>query len=1267
MPAQIQAIRLDVTNRFPMVAFRIRADGDPRQAEVAIGTDPSLFSSEGKKNRTAANFYSTHGNGGVRFAGREASFTLPPEVLARFIGNERLYFGLATAGADGAMKVAVSPTEASPYISIKGLSQHSMARVRVLPNRQQRAAGYGGNGQGQLEWAGDVAAPGMEQVANGAAPNGAIAANGEAPSLAVAPAPYDDGFGPMPDDKPAGARADAPVPAAQGLAYPPVRALAEQPVAVTPPSVSIPGTLARIAIETGISAAVGPIAALLTTLKTAANALGCSVGLGPQVGAGVGAGGQLGVGIIFGKDGDTGIYGAAEIDIGFITSISGTAVVTIVNGAIDEFSGWTSAFAIAGGEGVVGGAAVLLNDRGDFVGVSANVGIGVGFSPVDFYFAAQRGWATRVMALAQDAPAMARTRPPLRSRGRASGYASRPGATGLGARALDADPLTVDVKYRMFIPSPLIDAPMVVFGGDGRGFSYDGGTSRGEIHAKVRLKADVGVESLDVLSRKWGESIEYASRDTFHPDGKPDWWLEQRQDVFVARIDHATLAASDENLRIKEGTDVTERYAEATRERASLICIHASGSIPLSSSAPNIDAELTILFRIRNGVIEARVDGEHDGFPAHELYLNGVRVYGYDPVAEGAGPQSLFPPMDVDVDTPWTPIARLATTQELSAALGARAMNTESFTLNWDDVELIPQPTGKTCWAASGAMLVGWRDRVSLTPETIAEVCGRSTASGLSVNDNSKFAAEMGFVAEPPQSYSVDGFRTLLHNNGPLWVSEGTAPNLHAIVVTGMYSDAADTYVRIADPWDRVIGTPGAPGDYVRSHATGSRYIMRWEDFQRLYEAAITGNPPNRQILHNGGMHGHVLNVGEVSPPPGYAMSAHGADDAADGGIRLPAPPPPRARGMSGGAAAVAIGGFLLETVRDSAGDVNWELNQFRERKHPNDVAPANPAPYRDAPTIRLDQWPVSGGLVDDISAWFSIDWQYNGLSLGNVRISNIGTNDAVGWSLRVNAQIMDDNILYEPGGCAALRIRLHYHFDRSIGSEHIAITDVHLYGDGSHEIASQWVQAGVLSLGQSGRDDRRLPVRALDGGVSTVATVVGTAIGLVGGQAMSNPSWLVTRHPADVAPPGKREWQQQRLELRNVPWAMGPIDTMTANFTVTWEYDGLSLRNIFFYPSVDTAVLNEIEVSVHVIPREARRSNIYDPNSPMVAVVDLQFNYRFIHIKADDENAIHRATIYGDGGSWQNPEPEWINGGATSSLDAGPGRRWQPEWLPGQ
>jgi len=125
--------------------------------------------------------------------------------------------------------------------------------------------------------------------------------------------------------------------------------------------------------------------------------------------------------------------------------------------------------------------------------------------------------------------------------------------------------------------------------------------------------------------------------------------------------------------------------------------------------------------------------------------------------------------------------------------------------------------------------------------------------------------------------------------------------------------------------------------------------------------------------------------------------------------------------------------------------------------------------------------------------------------------------------------------------------------------------------------------------------------------------------------------------------------WRKQaKMELKNVPWATGPVDKMTAYFTVVWEYDGLSVRNISFYPQVNTALLGDIQVSVDVIPRDAQPSNVFVPNSPLVAVVELKFNYRFIHKIDDDENAVHRVTVWGDGGSWQNPQPEWITGGYT-------------------
>ena len=168
-------------------------------------------------------------------------------------------------------------------------------------------------------------------------------------------------------------------------------------------------------------------------------------------------------------------------------------------------------------------------------------------------------------------------------------------------------------------------------------------------------------------------------------------------------------------------------------------------------------------------------------------------------------------------------------------------------------MQAIAQPTDVSCWAAAGAMVVGWRDQISLSTERVAEICGRTTATGLDPAQVGEFAAELGLVAEPPQSYTVDGFRLLLESNGPLWVG-ASVPGLHAIVVTGLYADGPSTFVRITDPWDREVGPPGAPGPYAETHATGSRYILRWEDFVNEDEAGATDfSSVNLQILHSDG------------------------------------------------------------------------------------------------------------------------------------------------------------------------------------------------------------------------------------------------------------------------------------------------------------------------------------------------------------------------------------------------------------------------------
>lgn len=194
-------------------------------------------------------------------------------------------------------------------------------------------------------------------------------------------------------------------------------------------------------------------------------------------------------------------------------------------------------------------------------------------------------------------------------------------------------------------------------------------------------------------------------------------------------------------------------------------------------------------------------------------------------------------------------------TGQTSTQVGGPTQNTTSpsFDVNWPDVELINQPTGMSCWAASAAMVVGWRDKVSLDPAAIASGAGEWAAftNGLNPADIPTLATAWGLAQEPGQCYNADGLRQLLQTYGPLWVG-AAVPGLHAIVVTGIYGDGTPdgTYVRINDPWDRNPGTPGNPGAYLNTHDNGSQYVLTLTQFSQEYDAAATAAGMTVQVLH---------------------------------------------------------------------------------------------------------------------------------------------------------------------------------------------------------------------------------------------------------------------------------------------------------------------------------------------------------------------------------------------------------------------------------
>lgn len=105
------------------------------------------------------------------------------------------------------------------------------------------------------------------------------------------------------------------------------------------------------------------------------------------------------------------------------------------------------------------------------------------------------------------------------------------------------------------------------------------------------------------------------------------------------------------------------------------------------------------------------------------------------------------------------------------------------------DVPLIPQMSNMSCWAASIAMILGWKKKMSIPDEIIARNPGgksymTSYSKGLDPNDKYILRAN-GFEIDAPQCYTLSSINNLLVRKGPLWVATW-APGPHIRVVAGI-------------------------------------------------------------------------------------------------------------------------------------------------------------------------------------------------------------------------------------------------------------------------------------------------------------------------------------------------------------------------------------------------------------------------------------------------------------------------------------------------
>ena len=219
-------------------------------------------------------------------------------------------------------------------------------------------------------------------------------------------------------------------------------------------------------------------------------------------------------------------------------------------------------------------------------------------------------------------------------------------------------------------------------------------------------------------------------------------------------------------------------------------------------------------------------------------------------------------------------------------------------------VPAIAQPSSMVCWATVSTMMISWKDNQSVPIEAAMDRVGRQWGDkvranqGLLGSEKPVFLAAAGFIAEPPQSLSIDGWESMLRRYGPIWVTTDEAPGapwaIHARIIRGIHGDgtAGGTALDIVDP--------AGGRAYTESFA---RLVQRYEE-----EARDRTRPLRIQIVHWPSDTGRTVQQSLRSAETlGWAYGAPAQAQDVIGGIGL---------GLAvfqAGAAAVTAGDIRLE------------------------------------------------------------------------------------------------------------------------------------------------------------------------------------------------------------------------------------------------------------------------------------------------------------------------------------------------------------------
>ena len=1115
---RIQANRDTIDDRFSVLGFTVRTESP--LFEVAVATDPSLFKPENRARRARSNFFSSRAQGVTRARRGEAVYLVPPDVLGHFVGQPRLYFGLATyrENSRGAPDFVQAPTDGSMYVGMGQLTERGLRRSAGT----QTGLTYGtpGGRDTSLDWGGDATREAMA-----ATPAAARSATATAPTPAVAVAAgYDDGFGAFPEEPP---------PESYGSSGSSGSSVATEPIARSQ--------------EVLLRAYNGDLASQLRLFAETAQWI-----------AGVSDTTQLPHSAIC----HVLVY-AGETLKGRATAFYIGRNLLMTNAHV--LKGHTRMVVIPGKNGAgtdrahepFGRFSVDLTNATSRWHPSFNGGRAHDMGIVKVPQAAPNGhWLTPIEELRQSRPEGVAV----------CGYSAHSRRGDLVATIVHAtlDPEKQHV-HRGYVRTVEDDAfsydVQELAGSSGSPVYWIEGGAAPRVHV-VGVNAgpkddttnegcrltDAKLAWIRGIATEWGIANAMEVEESMSADAAAAYPLAIPLDpgaggrsigvaalkagdiivsttrAFASRIirlgtvspvSHVMLFVGDGKVIESVGSGVREttldaaiadailavayRHPQLDAARAAAVVAHARSRI---GNPYNIAGVAFIGYRMLNPLPAAVIEavgrrlgvepGQAGAVYCSELVLECFERAGV-PLTVGARPAQSTP--DQVAQFARSSLGYVGHLKAEDVPMGiqlglADAFDTpvgQAFSVHWSGVPLYAQTSPMSCWAAAAAMVVSWRDQVSITDQAIAQHVPVIDAykRGLFPAERRPLADAWGLVPEPPASYTIQRWCQMLADSGPLYIDMNWSPNVggHARVLVGMTSsgaaDGSDTMMYLHDPW------PGTAG----------HIKLPFNEFLKLYEGRVgnSGSELRYQILHAGtvpaGRHTvraapfALMLADEVEPPPAepsklVEAQADGSDfqrgDAHAGEPTLPAAPPALIQqplGLDAPVAeaqalpliipiAAAVIGAVFTRVLSNTGDVSWQLDQMSGLKHPNDQLPNPLPPFQDGPLIRLVDWPSTGG-IGTISAGFEIRWQHNGQSLGNVQIDNVASQDAALWGLEVKARIMNDSIVYPRNAprFAALKVRIEYRFTHTVFSDRLAYREIHLFGNGTYNLAGDWTQ----------------------------------------------------------------------------------------------------------------------------------------------------------------------------------------------------------------